>query len=315
MADFLMHILLSDDVLEKIESRRVLEGIQRYRTLYRLGAQGPDPLFFYEFISGGKRSPLRELGHTMHKKHTGAFLKMGFSRLQKVSWEQEWLELAAYLSGFICHFTLDRLIHPYVYWAAENWIWSVDGRLVSTTHQAVEMALDVLFWKERRMSSACKVKTRKYVDIGRQWPKSVRDFLLEAFASLYGVRADEKSLNRVLSDFYRGHDLLYDPRGWKKALIGWLDAFTGGGIKPPKVPYPALLDETVDWANRKRRTWTHPFKAGEAHRESVDEILSKASFEAANHINGVFAGIRKGEPIDGLFPDLSYDTGLPCDGP
>src|SRR5690606_31037568 len=97
--------------------------------------------------------------------------------------------------------------------------------------------------------------------------------------------------NRVLSDFYRGHDLLYDPRGWKKALISWLDSFTGGGIKPPRVPYPAGLDTTVDWANRKRRTWTHPFKEEESHRESVDEILGKASFEAANHINGIFSGI------------------------
>ena len=104
------------------------------------------------------------------------------------------------------------------------------------------------------------------------------------------------------------------PEGsWKKALVSWLDSFTGGGIRPPKVPYPARLAETVDWANKKRRTWTHPFKGDEKHRESVDEILARASFEAANHINGLFAAILRGEPIGGFFPNISYNTGLPCE--
>lgn len=312
MADFLTHILLSDDVLEKIESRRVLEGIQKHRPLYRLGAQGPDPLFFYNFLRGNGRFPMRDLGRTMHREHTGEFLRMGFSRLQKVSWDDEWMALAAYLSGFICHFTMDRLIHPYVYWAADNWIWSVDGQLVKTTHQAVETSLDILLWKEKRMAPAYRIKTRKLIDIGRQWPASVKAFLLDAFEDIYHMRTDERSLSKVLNDFYRGHDLLYDPRGWKKALVNWLDSFTGGGIRPPKVPYPAQADETIDWANKKRRTWTHPFIEGEEHRESVEEILNRASFEAANHINGIFGAILKNEPIDSFFPDISYITGLPC---
>lgn len=312
MADFLTHILLSDDVLERIESRRVLEGIQRHRTLYRLGAQGPDPLFFYNFFPGKGKDYLSKLGRTMHRQHTGEFLKMGFARLQNLSWDQEWMELAAYLSGFICHFTLDRLIHPYVYWAENNWIWSVDGHLVKTTHQAVEISLDVLFWEERRMVPAYKVKTRRLIDIGKDWPASVKNFLMDAFESIYHIKTDGKSLKKVLRDFYRGHDLLYDPRGWKKALVSWLDSFTGGGVRPPKVPYPPRLDETIDWVNKKKRTWTHPFVEGEEHKESVEDILNRASFEAANHINGVFAGILKGEPIDEFFPNISYRTGLPC---
>ena len=312
MADFLTHILLSDDVLERIESRRVLEGIQRHRTLYRLGAQGPDPLFFYNLFPGKGKDHLRELGRTMHRQHTGEFLKMGFSRLQNLSWDQEWMELAAYLSGFICHFTLDRLLHPYVYWAENSWIWSVDGHLVKTTHQAVEISLDVLFWEERCMAPAYKVKTRRLIDIGKDWPASVKNFLMDAFESIYHIKTDGKSLKKVLRDFYRGHDLLYDPRGWKKALVSWLDSFTGGGVRPPKVPYPPRLDETIDWVNKKKRTWTHPFVEGEEHKESVEDILNRASFEAANHINGVFAGILKGEPIDEFFPNISYRTGLPC---
>jgi len=42
----------------------------------------------------------------------------------------------------------------------------------------------------------------------------------------------------------------------------------------------------------------------------VEDILKKASFEAANQINTAFSRILKREPIADLFPDISYDTGL-----
>jgi hypothetical protein len=310
MADFLTHILLSDDVMDRIESRRIFEGIARFRPLYRLGAQGPDPLFFYNFLRRGK-GVLGGLGGRMHNSSTGAFLRFGFERLRNVSWDDSWLELAAYLAGFICHFTLDRMIHPYVYWATDSWIWSVDGIPVKTTHLQVEMSLDIILWREKRGTPACKVKTRKFIDIGGSWPKSTADFLIEAFRSIYGVQAYKEDINKALADFYRGHDFLYDPRGWKKRLIQWLDSFTGGGLKPPRAPYPEEEDKMVDWANKKRRTWKNPF-TGEEHRDSVEDILNRASLEAANQINEIFSRILRHEPIEDLFSDISYITGQPC---
>lgn len=312
MADFLTHILLCDDVINKIESRRILEGISKWRTLYRLGAQGPDLLFFYNCFPGNGKGELRELGPAMHRHHTGAFLNEGFNRLKEVTWDDEWMKLAVYLAGFICHFTLDRMIHPYVCWANDLWIWSMDGVPVKTTHQKVEVSLDVLLWKELRGTPAYKMRTKKMINIGKEWPESIRAFLSDAYSDIYHIRADKEALDKVLKYFYRGHEMLYDPRGCKKALINWLDSFTGSGVKPPKTPYPVKQNETVDWANKKKRTWTNPFVEGEEHRESVEEILNKASFEASNHINKVFSRILKNEPIDDLFPDLSYITGLPC---
>lgn len=45
MPDYLTHIVLADEVLKRIESRRIYEGVDKKRPLYYLGAQGPDPLF------------------------------------------------------------------------------------------------------------------------------------------------------------------------------------------------------------------------------------------------------------------------------
>ncbi len=312
MADFLTHILLADAVLDRLESRRILESVTKKRSLYHLGAQGPDPLFFYNCFPGSGKGLLKGLGEVMHRQKTGAFLQYGFRRLQNVSYDKNWMDLAIYLCGFICHFTLDRMLHPYVYWATDQWIWGMDGTPRKVTHQQVEMALDVILWKELKRTPAYKVKTRKLVDIGSHWPSGVASFLVEAFVELYGIEADQKELNKILSGFYRGHDLLFDPKGWKKALINWLDSFTGGGIKPPKFPYPTACDATIDWANRKKRTWVNPFIEGETHTSSVDELLDVVADTAAIHINTLFSRIFRNEAIEDLFPDLSYLTGIAC---
>ncbi len=312
MADFLTHILLADAVLERLESRRVLEGVTKNRSLYHLGAQGPDPLFFYNCFPSSGKGPLKDLGGVLHRQKTGAFLQYGFGLLQNVSYDKNWMDLAIYLCGFICHFTLDRMLHPYVYWATDHWIWGVDGTPRKVTHQQVEIALDVIYWKEMRGTQASKVRTRKLVDIGPHWPQGVAIFLTEAFKAFYGIEPEQKELNKILSDFYRGHDLLYDPKGWKRALINWLDSFTGGGIKPPKTPYPVICDATIDWANRKKRTWVDPFAQGEARVTSIDELLEDAADTAAIHINTLFSRIFRNESIDDLFPDLSYITGIAC---
>jgi len=313
MADFLTHIILADAVLKRIESRRIFEGVSKKRSLYHLGAQGPDPLFFYRCFPFSGKGPLKGLGHNMHTKRTGAFLLRGFEKLQNVSYDKSWMNIAIYMCGFICHFTLDRMLHPYVSWAESQWIWGVDGTPRTVTHQQLEIALDVIKWKEIKGRPAYKERTRKLVDIGKKWPIGVDLFLKEALSDIYGIDVEKKEIDKMLGDFYRGHDLLYDPNGWKKAIIYWLDSFTGGGIKPPKIPYPVTCDDTIDWLNSKRRTWVNPFAEGESHQTSVDDILVNAADTAAMHINTLFTRIFKGEGIDDLFPDLSYTTGIDCE--
>ncbi len=310
MPDYLTHIILADEVLKRIESRRIYEGIDKKRPLYYLGAQGPDPLFFYNFYKSKSKEPLMGHGSTMHKQRTGDFLLNGFERLQNVSYEKCWTNLAIYLCGFICHFTLDRMAHPYVNWASDKWIWGIDGTPRKVTHQQLEIALDVLYWKQIKNRHAYKERTRLMTDIGKVWPVGVDSFLKESFSEVYRIEVTNNALNKILKDFYKGHDWLYDPRNWKKALINWLDNFTGGGLNPPKIPYPVTNDSTIDWANRKKRTWENHLVQAETSKTSVDEILQVAADTAANHINMIFNRIFNNEDIKDLFPNLSYETGL-----
>lgn len=312
MGDFLTHVVQAELVLERIESRRLSDGIRKRMTLYRLGAQGPDPLFFHKsFPSNGKGS-LKSVGDRMHRQRTGQFLQAGFEKLSPPSWSPEWLDLAVYLSGFICHHCMDRTIHPYVNHADHNWLWGLDGSPVKVTHQELEIALDVLLWRGYGRGAAYRTDTRKLADIGKTWPNMVLAFWQDALTAVYQEQVTQEQMQEVLHHFYRGHDLLFDPKGWKKKLIIWLDSLTGGGVQPPKVPYPVAVSAELDWLNNKRRTWFNPDLPGEKRIDSIDMILGIAADDAVNLINQAFSTVFSGGSFAALFPDISYDNGLPC---
>ena len=310
MAEFFTHILFADSVLQRIESRRIMEGVKKKRSLYYLGAQGPDPFYFFDFFH--RKGPLKGLGRVMHRQFTGKFLYQGFSALKNVSYDEGWLDLAVYLCGFVCHFTLDRFIHPYVYWAVSQWIWNVDGTFGKTDHSGLEMALDVILWKEKKGTYACRQNMRRLIYTGKKWPQSVAAFLLDTINNIYGAETGIKELNKVLTSFHRGCDLLYDPSGWKTKLVSFLENLTGGGIKPPKKPWPPDCNPDIDWANRKKRTWKDPFTENLVFTSSVDEIIMEAEDVASMHINTIFSRIYNNEDIEDLFPDMSYITGKLC---
>ncbi len=313
MGEFLTHILQADRVPERIESRRIAESLRSHRQLFRLGAQGPDPLFFHGCFPGNGKKKLVAVGRLLHNSRTGAFLSHGFRQLHPVSWTEDWEQLAAYLCGMVCHYFLDRILHPYVNAVENKWIWSDDGIPTPTTHGEVETMLDVILWKQSGRGSACRVRSLPLVVRTRHWPESVQNFWITALYDTYDIHVTEKEFLEMTRDFKRGERLLYDPRGIKTHLIHWVDGLTGGAFHPGKMPYPPKPIPGIDWTNDKRRSWFQPELPKVRRNESVEMLMEEAVHLAANAINGLFAVLLRGEGrLEDWLPDMSYNTNLPC---
>lgn len=80
--------------------------IKKYPDSFRIGLQGPDFLFFYIF-----KNKLTRLGVHIHHNDTYAFMKHAQSVIKKYGTDSPEY---SYITGFICHFTLDNCCHPYV---------------------------------------------------------------------------------------------------------------------------------------------------------------------------------------------------------
>lgn len=81
--------------------------VNRFRRLYDVGAQGPDPFFYFNPFAKNK---VHELGHRIHMSPGRAF----FERACRTYRLQPTEGGLAYLYGCLNHFVLDSVCHPYV---------------------------------------------------------------------------------------------------------------------------------------------------------------------------------------------------------
>lgn len=93
------------------------ELIERFPEAFHLGTQGPDILFYHHPM---KKNGIRKRGGYLHTFSGEKFFAEQSEKL--ISADTKTLTelfdkngaLAAYLVGFLCHFTLDTLCHPYI---------------------------------------------------------------------------------------------------------------------------------------------------------------------------------------------------------
>lgn len=111
---------------------------EKHPEVFYLGTQGPDVLFYHKPLKK-KNNPHRQKGWDLHAVAPEAFFLNAAQRLladaENRSKEGIFTPLsaeAAYVMGFLCHFTLDSLCHPYI---DEH---SVDG----LSHGKIESELD-----------------------------------------------------------------------------------------------------------------------------------------------------------------------------
>ncbi|MCI8853383.1 MAG: zinc dependent phospholipase C family protein [Lachnospiraceae bacterium] len=110
--------------------------IREHPKAYLLGLHGPDLLFYYRPLG---KNRVNQRGSRMHHELASDFFEMG----RKVYQETGDLELFSYLTGFLCHFTLDSECHPYIRRYMEDY---------RVSHTEIETELDRALMEEARLN-------------------------------------------------------------------------------------------------------------------------------------------------------------------
>lgn len=120
------HYRFGRDVLKRLPEP-IREQILPYLGLYDIGLHGPDLLFYYKALS---KNAVNQTGFSMHERPARDFFRTAKSAMDQTSEPGPGL---AYLYGFICHFALDSICHPYI---------EEQVRKTGITHSEIEAELD-----------------------------------------------------------------------------------------------------------------------------------------------------------------------------
>ncbi len=315
MADNLTHFFFAEDMLKKINDGDLVDIINSRENLFFLGAMGPDVFFFSGMNPLSKSENIMKLAKVMHREKTGDFLNNGIRFLEKMdNGSEEYKDLLVYFIGFICHYSCDRFVHPYVYWAQLNNVYTVKGDKVKIRHVELEGIIDSILASERLGKESKYINGNKYIKDKKAIPNIIKDFLVYSAKEIYNLDILQEDVQKTVNTGYITFWLFNDPKGIKSAVLNFfLKLFKK---KPVEFHTQFSCDSNIDYMNVKRRKWFNPVDKNKVHNESFYDLLEIALEKGKEQINGVIEILYnsdvKAENIS-IFKNLGYDTNRPFD--
>ena len=135
MPDLVSHYYFGEQVLASLP-----EATQTpiHKDIFFHTTPGPDvwfPMGFY----GGKNKAKSKRGGYMHKNNTGAFLT-ALARECRSGTDRD--ALFSYLAGFLCHYALDTVTHPYILYFTGEYDDTPETIAYRGNHMRLERAID-----------------------------------------------------------------------------------------------------------------------------------------------------------------------------
>lgn len=259
-----------------------------------LGAQGPDPFFFYGVVSPLFRPHHQDVnslgGITQHGNLVPPYSAMISYALTSPDKDL----LFAYIDGLFMHYVVDCACHPYIFYFSGFTDREEDSSTVrhhyNYSHMCLEVTIDYLLAHEKgtfqRIDKVLALSNHDLKAISRMW-WSVNERVqkvphIHPLSFYHGVK-DCRFVERHSAD----------PSGRKKILFKKIfgkESYATGMI------FPKNLDafKGIDFLNRAHQEWRMP--AGEKRTESFDDLLESAKTRYRK-FHAVLLQARAGENV------------------
>ena len=306
MPDPFMHNVLGEEVLSSLNKEikaRINCGILS-RAL-----QGPDPWSTIGFY-GGKYKKFANRSNAMHKQKTGAFFKCITEYAKQKSDDK----LFSFLVGYICHYCLDKNLHPYIVYKGGEFNGSEETFCFRSGHVRLERGLDCFYIRQHYKIKPWHFSIPRKLFKINAYPKELKHDIDEIFLKVYGWDNSFELINRSLRDESLFWSIMEDPVGLVHYLLR--------PISRGKTDYCIysfyrrdINSKELDYLNEKHSCWRHPFATENEYTESVFDLFDKAKTEAIEMIEGAYRYVYLKEDIslDKLYGNINYSTGLDCD--
>ncbi|MGL4345352.1 MAG: hypothetical protein ACRCTE_09150 [Cellulosilyticaceae bacterium] len=314
MPDIITHYLFGLDTSKHIQSSPLYPIIKTYRSLFFLGLQGPDPMYYHDAY---KKNNFHYVGKLMHQEKTGDFLTncLTFAK-QNVETPEIYDPLMSYISGLICHYVLDSMTHPYIFYLSGRYIEDIpESHVFKGLHKKIEVAIDALLLKSKFGLDAHKFKIHQHVlKLGKVPPCLINLYDTVLF-NVYAIQNGGSIFEASYKSFKKYYGLTYDPIGIKKGIASTVSSLLPGDLSSyaDSFSYYQCDDEITDYLNLNKAVWLHPI-TGTVYTFSFMDLLHNALKISSKLLLASYAYTQNTMSLDdftAIMPDVSYLTGLP----
>ena len=219
MPGFRAHYFFGDESEKAMETTP--EFILNHRNVYNLGQQGPD-IFFYS--PQAHLFYKKNIGFVMHADRVMSFFQNLFLSREGFSNKKDLEIVDAYICGFMGHYSLDTVAHPYIHDRAEKMKYRHEFSKSFGIH--VQLETDIDNHNVRHFLGCEPIEFHHYDTIKvSKYEREVVGLLLEsAIALTYPENMMKKRHIKSAVSFSRTlFRWMVDKNGRKKRFVKWID--------------------------------------------------------------------------------------------
>jgi len=253
---------------------KILDPSAKFIKATYLGAQGPDPFFYYGVISKFHRPNYQDVnslgGLTQHMELTEPYVAMIEYAMKSSDKEL----LLSYIDGLFMHYSLDRLVHPFVFYNTGFTDREQDSKEIqhhyNFGHMYFENILDFIVGKKegtfRRADAYLKLDNRSLLKISEMW-----EFVNRQVQHVPNIETNSFYLS--VKDFRKTMRIAYSPLGIKKALFKVIFGKEGFAYGICSLRNLHRF-EGIDFLNEKHAKWYMP--SGNEKTDSFYDLYENA---------------------------------------
>ena len=300
MPAIISHWLFGKKTAPLVAERTDVAGFREKCFLW--GCQGPDVLFFQRLAPWRRGQVVREYGSKLHDGSPSELFAALADVLDTCS-HQDCDPILSYALGMCCHYSFDRIAHPYVNWLTDIMIASDPRGPEFHYHGEIESMLDIMLLRHEKgllpteisLSDDCLpaddevARTLSYV-----WTKLLY--------SIYGIIFDPKCADALCADMRECFSLLEDRHALRRPIFGGIER----AIRKNDAPVTAFMRPMTeslrrDYGNVGKKEWFNPLVPDERSSESWYEICDRAVGDAAEMMDFFMKTIRPATDADGKY--------------
>lgn len=271
MPGFVTHYIFGRETYRMLSSASQKENLYRHRAAYGLGLQGPDIFFYYlpSYVLHG-----HNIGALAHAEGTNAFFSGLLRSCMRFTSDEDCQIAEAYLEGFLGHYILDTICHPYIYAMTP---YDRKANDYFSHHAYLETDIDTEFLDSKLHRQPRNFRQADTIALSHRQKKVIATMLHDAYRYAYPqLKLHKITMYLGIFSMQLGLRILRDGSGQKKVLFRFLERlFPGYPIFSPLIASDTLFFRT-DPLNLRHADWTNPWDSSLHSSESFLELYDKS---------------------------------------
>lgn len=291
MPGFTTHYLFGVDAFHEMKCAPLKRNLYYNRAAYALGLQGPDLFFYYlpsyAFLWG------HNLGALAHAQRTGEFYQNLLESRYLFTSLADRRIAEAYLMGFLGHYTLDTVCHPFIY-SRTNYKGETKGYFARHAYLETEIDTDLLALKQNRKPS--EFHQNHTIALSFQQRIVIARMLHFAYTRTY-PEFKSRFITMLLGIFSLrlGVSMLHDKTGQKKVLARLAEKYFLGFPHFSPLIASDRLHFCSDPFNMEHACWSNPWDPSQTSEESFFDLYEKAGVLYQKRVRMLYRYLRTPE--------------------